>query len=49
MLPLNLKVSKGSQVTVRSYRDTAQEALTQHKLHKYTLASSATSVGQIGI
>jgi hypothetical protein len=27
MLPLNLKVSKGSQVTVRSFRDTAKEDL----------------------
>jgi hypothetical protein len=27
MLPLNLKVSKGSQVTVRIYRDTAKEGL----------------------
>jgi hypothetical protein len=46
MLPLNLKVSKGSQVTVRSYRDTAKEALAKHKLHKYTVVSPTTLVGQ---
>jgi hypothetical protein len=46
MLPFNLKDSKGSQVTVRSYRDTAKEALTQHKLHKYMVVSPATSVGR---
>jgi hypothetical protein len=27
MFPLNLKVLKGNQVTVRSYRDTAKEGL----------------------
>jgi hypothetical protein len=27
MLPLNLKVSEGSQVIVRNYRDTAKEGL----------------------
>jgi hypothetical protein len=49
MLLLNLKDSKGSQVTVKSYRDTAKEALAQHKLLKYTVVSPATSASQIGI